>query len=85
MNALPAPARRLPSLHVNLVLYWLVMGLAYQLLYHGIQSPLSVSFWFHVLGWPVYVILGLLRWLFFPFAIVAIIVFAGIIIYEMKR
>jgi hypothetical protein len=64
--------------------YWLVMGLAYQLLYHGLQSPLSIGFWLHVLGWPVFVMLGLLRWVFMPFAIVSLVGFLAIALLEQR-
>ena len=74
-----------PSLRTNLVLYWLVMGLTYQLLYHGIESPLRPDFWLHVIGWPIYVVLGLLRWIFFPFATVALLIFLGIFMFEFRR
>lgn len=49
------------------------MGLAYQLIYHGFESPLSLGFWLHVLIWPVYVAIGMLRMLFFPFAVVSLL------------
>jgi hypothetical protein len=51
--------------------YWVLMGLAYHIIYHGIPWPLQLSTWLHVLGWPVYVMLGLLRWIFIPFAAAA--------------
>ncbi len=71
-------------LNQRLGTYWLVMGLAYQVLYHGLQSPLSIGFWLHVLGWPVFVVLGLLRWVFMPFAVVALVGFLAIALFEQQ-
>jgi hypothetical protein len=51
--------------------YWLAMGLAYHILYYGMPWPLQASTWVHVLGWPIFVMLGLLRWIFIPFAAAA--------------
>jgi lysylphosphatidylglycerol synthetase-like protein (DUF2156 family) len=65
--------------------FYVVMGLAYQLLYHGLQSPLRLEFWFHVLGWPVFVVLGLLRFVFMPFAVVALVGFLAIALFESRR
>jgi len=53
--------------------YWLVMGLAYQIIYHGFASPLSLGFWLHVILWPGFVALGMLRMLFFPFAVASLL------------
>jgi hypothetical protein len=56
------------------LIYWIVMGLAYHLIYYGIPWPLQLSTWLHVVGWPMYVMLGLLRWIFIPFAAIAFLV-----------
>jgi len=51
--------------------YWVAMGLAYHIIYYGIPWPLQLSTWLHILGWPVFVLFGLLRWIFIPFAAAA--------------
>ena len=57
----------------SLTLFYLSMGLLFQVLYHGVPWPLRAMTWLHVLGWPVFVVLGFARWLFLPFAVLAII------------
>jgi hypothetical protein len=61
----------------NMVLLWLAIGLAFQLIYFGIPHPLRLVTWLHVLFWPVFVLLGMLRWVFYPFAVIAILCFAA--------
>ena len=53
--------------------YYLAVGLVYQVLFHGIPWPLRVMTWLHVTLWPMYLALGLARWLFLPFAILSLI------------
>ncbi len=53
--------------------YYLGVGLLFQVLYHGIPWPLQVMTWLHVLGWPVFVLLGLARWVFMPFAVLSVV------------
>lgn len=62
-------------------IYWIVMGLAYNIIYYGIPWPLQLATWLHVLGWPVFVMLGLLRWIFIPFAATAFL--AAVILHVM--
>lgn len=52
---------------------YLVIGLLFQILYFGVPWPFHASTWLHVLGWPIYVVLGMLRRLFIPFAFLALI------------
>jgi hypothetical protein len=80
----PTP-RRGPGLSTGLGGYYLLMGLAFQLIYFGIQSPLRLVTWFHILGWPFYVVLGLLRWVFYPFAVVALVLFLVVLVYDRRR
>ena len=53
--------------------YYLAVGLAYQILFHGIPWPLRIATWLHVTLWPLYLALGLARWLFLPFAILSLL------------
>ena len=53
--------------------YYLAVGLAYQILFHGIPWPLRILTWLHVTLWPMYLALGIARWLFLPFAILSLI------------
>lgn len=57
---------------------YLVIGLVFQLLYWGLPWPQYLGTWLHVLLWPVYVVLGMLRRLFIPFAFVALLGFAAV-------
>jgi hypothetical protein len=73
------------SLRLNLVVCYLIMGLLFRLLFHGFPWPFSIATWLHVLVWPVYVMLGLLRWIFYPFAVLAIIGFAAAFLLSRRR
>ena len=53
--------------------YYLAVGLAYQILFRGIPWPLRIATWLHVTLWPLYLALGLARWLFLPFAILSLV------------
>jgi len=61
------------KLERSLTLFYFSMGLLFQVLYYGVPWPLRVTTWLHVLGWPAFVVLGFARWLFLPFAVLAII------------
>lgn len=61
------------KLERSLTLFYFSMGLLFQVLYYGVPWPLRIATWLHVLGWPVFVVLGFARWLFLPFAVLAII------------
>lgn len=78
------PARP-PIWRPNLILLWLGMGLAFHLVYFGIPFPLRIGTWLHVLFWPVYVLLGMIRWIFYPFAMVALVCFAVMFISNSRR
>jgi hypothetical protein len=69
----------------NLAVYYLLMGLAFQVIYFGFPSPFRLITWLHVLGWPFYVVLGLLRWIFFPFAVIALVFFVLVLLYNRRR
>ena len=79
-----AHARTSP-LRPNLILLWLGMGLAFHLVYFGIPFPLRAGTWLHVLFWPAYVLLGMIRWIFYPFAMVALICFAAMFFVNSRR
>jgi lysylphosphatidylglycerol synthetase-like protein (DUF2156 family) len=82
----PAPrGRSLPSLPVTLAGFYLFMGLLYQLLYFGFQSPLRFITWFHICAWPLYVILGMLRAFFYPVAMIALIGIVLALVYDRFR
>ena len=63
---------------VSMIGYWLLMGLAYHVIYFGFPAPLRIGTWLHVIFWPIYIVLGLLRWVFYPFAIVALLGFVAV-------
>ncbi len=65
-------ARRRP-LPIDIAVAYLVIGLLFQVLYHGFPWPFSLGTWLHVLVWPVFVVFGLLRWVFYPIAMLALI------------
>lgn len=56
---------------------YLLIGLAFQLIYFGVPGLLRLGSWLHVLAWPAYVVLGMLRRLFLPFAFVALLGLIG--------
>ena len=64
---------------------YLLMGLAFHVIYFGFPSPFRLITWLHVLGWPFYVVLGLLRWIFFPFAVIALVFFVLVLLYNRRR
>ena len=57
----------------SLTIFYLAMGLLFQVLYHGVPWPLRITTWLHVIGWPVFVLLGFARWVFIPFAVLSIV------------
>jgi hypothetical protein len=86
MAAVP---RQVPSksspLITRLAVAYLVIGALFQLIFFGFGSPFSLWTWIHVLGWPVFIVLGFLRRLFFLFALLAILVFAAFLILHRAR
>jgi hypothetical protein len=58
---------------------------AYQFLYFGLPWPGQLSTWLHVLGWPAFVVLGLLRWIFMPFAVLAFLGFLAVVLLRRRR
>ena len=66
------------SLATSMIGYWLLMGLAYHVIYFGFPHPFRLFTWLHVIFWPIYIVLGLLRWVFYPFAIVALLGFVAV-------
>ncbi len=52
---------------------YLLIGLAFQLIYFGLPWPQHLGTWLHVAGWPIYVVVGMLRRLFIPFAFLALL------------
>jgi hypothetical protein len=79
-----APVRT-AAMRPNMLLVWLAIGLVFHLLYFGLPHPFSLHTWLHVLFWPVYVLLGLVRWIFFPFAILAMLCFAMMFAFNFRR
>ena len=76
---------RTAAVRPNMLLLWLAIGLVFHLLYFGLPHPLSLFSWLHVLFWPVYVLLGLVRWIFYPFAVLAILCFAMMFVFNARR
>ncbi len=64
--------------------YYLGVGLLFQVLYHGIPWPLQVMTWLHVLAWPLYIVLGLARWIFMPFAVLSIVGLLAIVAFQRR-
>ncbi len=81
----PGAAVRSAAIRSNMVLLWLAIGLAFHLIYFGFPHPLRLFTWLHVLFWPVYVLLGMLRWVFYPFAMIAIVCFAVMFFVNLRR
>ena len=63
-----------------LIGWWLIMGVVFHVIYFGLPNPLAVLFWLHVVFWPAFVLLGLLRWFFLPFAVVSLLALGGIVL-----
>ena len=76
---------RTSAMRPNLILLWLGIGLAFHLVYFGIPYPLRIGTWLHVLFWPAYVMLGMVRWFFYPFAMVALVCFAVLFFFNARR
>ena len=68
----------------SLTLFYLAMGFLFQVLYHGVPWPLRLATWLHVLGWPVFVVLGLARWLFLPFAVLSILGLLAVVAFRPR-
>lgn len=79
------PRTRRKAGGLNMLLLWLAFGLAFQLVQFGLPHPLRLDTWLHVLFWPVYVLLRMLRWAFYPIAMVALIGFALIFAINARR
>ena len=76
---------RTPALKPSLILLWLGMGLAFQIVYFGLPHPLRIGTWLHVVFWPAYVLLGMARWVFYPFAMIAMLGFAVMFFFNGRR
>lgn len=83
--ALRIESSRASSLSVNLAIVYLVIGLLFHLLYYGFPWPFSLSTWLHVLIWPYFIVLRVLRWVFVPFAMIAIVALVATYFYSQRR
>ena len=74
------PDRGSGRVRAYLLGWWLLMGLAFQIIYFGFPNPLTLPFWLHLVFWPAFVLLGLLRWFFLPFAVVSLLALGGLFV-----
>ena len=77
--------RRFLALRVNLLSCWLGMGLAFHLVYHGFPNPFRLASWIYVWGWPYFVVVGMIRWFFMPFAFTALLCLLCVALMHLRR